>query len=151
MRLVCVSVCAVMLAASVTVVAQSAPRRDGRWEVTTVIQMPNMPPGMMVPSTQIQCITKADAADPQKWLAGPPQRQGGPGQQCKITDQKTVGNKITWAMACDGPMAMTGTGEMTYSTADTYAGNLVMNGARGGMPIAMNIKLNGKRLGDCEP
>jgi hypothetical protein len=52
-------------------------------------------------------------------------------------------------MACDGPMAMTGNGEITYA-ADSYVGNITMNGARGGMPMSMTIKLNGKRLGDCE-
>ena len=150
MKRVLASVCAVAVAASVTAGAQSEPRRDGRWEVTTEIQMPNMPPGMMPPSTRIQCVTKADAADPQKALPAPPQRQGGPGQTCKMTDQKIVGNKVSWAMACDGPMAMSGTGEMTYAT-DSYVGNITMNGARGGMPMSMTIKVNGKRLGDCEP
>lgn len=143
------AIVAVLVGVSVSLFAQAGPRRDGRWEVTTEIQMPNMPAGMMPPQTRIQCVTKADAADPQKALPEPPQRQGGPGQQCKMTDQKIVGNKVTWAMTCDGPMAMTGTGEMTYGV-DSYVGNLTMNGARGGMPMSMNIKMNGKRLGDCE-
>jgi hypothetical protein len=148
MRIACASLLALTIACSTVLLAQSGPRRDGRWEVTVEMQMPNMPPGMMPPTKQIQCITKEEAADPQKALPGAPQRAGGPPPDCKMTDQKQVGNKFTWAMACTGAMAMQGTGEMTYS-GDSYTGQMVMNGAMRGQPMGMTMKYSGKRLGDC--
>src|SRR5690349_2720699 len=48
-------------------------RRDGRWEVKMEMMMPNMPMAMP-PTTVTQCVTKEDAADPQKAMA--PQGRG---------------------------------------------------------------------------
>lgn len=49
--------------------------------------------------TTKQCITPADAGDPQKAL--PPQGRGNPGN-CKISDYKTEGKTVSWSMACEG-------------------------------------------------
>lgn len=150
------SIVALTVAGSVSLLAQTGPRRDGKWEITMEMQMPgmpnmanmpNMPAGMgMPPMKSTQCITKEEAADPQKALPGAPQRPGAPPQDCKVTNQKIVGNKVTWDMACTGANPMTGTGEVVYA-GDGYTGNMVMNMARGGAPMAM--KYTGKRLGDC--
>ena len=51
------------------------PRRDGEWEVKTEMSMPGMPMNMP-PMTSKQCITPAEAADPQKGdAAAGPRRQ----------------------------------------------------------------------------
>ena len=119
-----------------------APRQDGRWQVTMEMSMPNMPTGMP-PFTMEQCLTPDDVKNPQAVV---PQGGRGRGNQgnCTVTDYKQSGNKITWAMKCEGQTAMTGTGEMTY-TGDTYNG--VMNMTTSGQQMTM--KLAGKRLGDC--
>ena len=49
------------------------PRRDGKWEVKMQTEMPGMPM-QMPPVTLTQCITKEQAADPQKSMP-----QVGPG------------------------------------------------------------------------
>jgi hypothetical protein len=136
---------------SVAVFAQG-PRRDGRWEVTTQMEMAGMPAGRgMPPMTTTQCITKEQAEDPQKMVPQPPAR-GGQQNDCKVSDFKTVGSKITWTVKCTTPQPVDGTGEVTYGN-DTYEGQMNMNMtmARGGqsMPMQMTIKVNGKRLGDC--
>ncbi len=154
MKLAYAALIALVAAGSASLMAQStlapsAPRRDGNWEVMVEMQMPNMPQGMsMPPMKTTHCITKEDAADPTKALPSVPQRGGGPPSDCKVTDQKVDGNKITWAMTCTGAMPMTGTGEVVYA-GDSYTGNMVMNMARGGQPMAMTMKYTGKRLGDC--
>ncbi len=51
-------------------------------------------------------------------------------------------------MTCEGAQPMTGTGEFVYAT-DTYTGTMKMDMARGGQPMAVTMKYNGKRLGDC--
>ena len=129
-----------LLALSLSALAQ-VHRRDGKWEVTIEMEMPGMP--MKMPAmTSTQCVTPEEAADPQK--AAPPQGRGRGNQDCKISDYKTDGNKVSWSMKCEGPQAMSGTGEFVYA-ADAYTGTMKMDS--GGR--AMMMKYSGKRLGDC--
>ncbi len=124
----------------------SGPRRDGNWQITTQMEMPGLPQ-QMPPMITTQCITKEDAADPQKSLPQRPQRGATP-EQCKVSDYKVDGSKITWSLKCEGPNAMTGAGETIYK-GDTYTGTMIMNMSQNGQPMAMTMKLSGKRLGDC--
>jgi len=135
--------CALLAAAALAVVvhAQGA-RRDGQWEVTVEMNMPGMPVAMP-PRTITHCVTPADAADPQK--AVPPQGRGNP-NDCKVSDFKADGNKVSWSMKCEGPPPMTGTGEFVYQN-DAYTGTVIMNMQGGGG--AMTMKYSGKRHGDC--
>ena len=133
-------VCAVagVLALSVSLFAQGSVRRDGRWEVKMEMQMAGM---TMPPQTITQCVTKEEAADPQKGL--PQTGRGGNASDCKVSDYKVVGDKVTWSMACEKEK-MTGNGEFVYA-GDTYTGTMKMN-AQG---QEMTMKYSGKRLGDC--
>jgi uncharacterized protein DUF3617 len=135
------SVAVAVFALSIAAFAQG-PRRDGRWEVKIEREFAGAPM-QLPPTTTEQCITPEDAKDPNK---AAPQMQGrgrGP-QNCKVSDQKIEGNKVSWTMKCEGEMAMTGTGEFVYA-ADAYTGTLKMETGRG----AMTMKYTGKRLGDC--
>jgi len=120
-----------------------APRQDGLWEVKMEMEMPGMP-ARMPPMTTTQCITPEQAKDPQKAV---PQGRGGRGNQdCKVSDYKQAGNKVTWSMKCEGESPMTGKGEFVYD-GDTYTGAIKMEGGgRGGM----TMKYSGKRLGECK-
>lgn len=140
MRTVVVVAAGVVLGASLTLWAQGI-RRDGLWEVKMEMEMPGMPMAMP-PMTSQQCIKPADAHDPQKSM--PPQGRGAP-NNCKVSDYKETGNKVTWTMRCEGGQPMTGTGEFEYGH-DAYMGTIKMEMAgRGGM----SMKYTGKRLGDC--
>ena len=124
------------LALGVSIAAQAA-RRDGRWEVKMEMSMA----GMNLPAqTMTQCVTPQQANDPLKSL---PQGRGGrgPDANCKFSDYKVDGGKVTWTMTCP---QMTGTGEFLYS-ADVYTGTMKMN-MQG---QEMTMKYSGKRLGDC--
>lgn len=152
MKFVLAGASALVLALAAGAAAQGpGPRRDGNWEVTMEMQMPNMPnmPAgfSMPPMKTTQCITPADAADPNKSMPSRGER-GGRASDCKVSDYKAVGNKVTWNMVCTGPEPMTGTGEFIYAT-DSYTGTMIMNrtGAGG---MAMTMKYSGKRLGDCK-
>ena len=61
-----------VLAIGIVALAQG-PRRDGKWEVTTEMDMPGMPM-KMPPFTNIQCVTKEEANDP---LKAAPKGRGG--------------------------------------------------------------------------
>ena len=129
-----------LLALSLSAFAQTY-RRDGKWEVKMEMEMPGMPAGMP-PMTTTQCVTPEEAADPQK--AVPQGRGRGNPNDCKISDFKADGNKVSWKMKCEGAEAMSGTGEFVYA-ADAYTGMMKMD--MGGR--SMTMKYSGKRLGDC--
>jgi hypothetical protein len=142
---------AALLVLTAAVFAQTA-RRDGKWEVTTQVEMPGMPAGRGMPgmsNTVTQCITKEQADDPQKFAAQPPSR-GGQQSDCKVSDYKVVGNKVTYSMKCTTPQEMTATGEMVYGE-NKYDGVVKMTMSRGGQTMDMTMKMAGKRLGDCTP
>ena len=115
-------------------------RRDGNWEVKVEMQMPGMPM-TLPPQTLIQCITPEEAKDPQRLL--PPRGQGRGQSDCKVSDHKVDGNKVTWSMSCPSE-GMSGTGEFVYAD-DSYAGTMKMNA----MGQDMSMKYTAKRLGDC--
>jgi Protein of unknown function (DUF3617) len=131
---------AVGLAVCLSVPALAQIRRDGRWEVKVVTDGPGIPAGMP-PATTIQCITPVDATDPQKTM--PPGGRGAAGD-CKVSDYKTVGHKVSWSLTCEGARPMTGTAVFVYD-GDAFAGVMKMN--RGGQSMAM--KYTGKRIDDC--
>ena len=150
MKLFTAGAFALVVGVSVSLLAQG-PRRDGNWEVTVEMDMPGMPQGMTMPPMKMtQCVTPQEAADPQKSIPQRPAGRGGAANpnDCKISDYKTEGNKVSWAMACTGAQPMDGTGEFVYA-GDAYTGTMKMNIARGGQPMAMTMKYSGKRLGDC--
>jgi hypothetical protein len=136
---------AAIFAVSVAALAQD-PRRDGRWEMTTTMEMAGVPQ-KMAPMTVTQCITKEQASDPQKLLQPPPQR-GGQQSDCKMTDYKSSGNKITYSMKCTTPQEMTMQGEVTYGEG-TMSAVMKSTLARGGQTMEMTTRTTGKRLGDC--
>jgi hypothetical protein len=96
-------------------------------------------PVQMPPMKTTRCVTPKEANDPASL-----QSPGGGKNDCRVSDQKTSGNTMTWKVTCSSPDAMTGTGEMTFGT-DSCTGVMKMNMAQG----AMSMKLEGKRIGDC--
>lgn len=137
-----VSVIVLALFATAAVLAQSG-MRPGQWELSTEMQMPNMPAGFQIPATKVmQCITAAEAKDPAS-IARPSGRgRGGPSPDCKMTDLKTKGNTTTYTMTCSDKM--TGTGEMTFGD-DSFTQTMKMVMPQG----EMTTKITGKRIGDC--
>ena len=145
MRLAFTSGAVVILFVTLSATAEGpGPRRDGNWQVTMEMDMPGMPQ-KMPPMTLTQCLTKADADDPTKPA---PQGRGAAPSNCKVSDSKIEGNKVSWSMRCEGDNPMTGTGEMVYS-GDTYLGTMKMTTGRGGQAMTMTMKYSGKRLGGC--
>lgn len=111
--------------------------RPGMWEVTSKMEMPGMP--MAMPATTVKhCYTKEDVKDQKKVITRD--------KDCKVTDLKSSGNKVTWKMVCIGKNAGTFTGETLFS-GDSY--DSVMKMQSGGKGGSMTIKANGKRVGNC--
>ena len=106
------------------------------WEQSSQAEIPGMP--MNVPPITMQNCMKED------W-ASAPLAAGDPSQQCKNTDFKREGNKLTWAVACENP-PMTGVGELTFSGADSYTGAVQFKTA----DKSIRVNLTGKKIGSCD-
>ena len=124
-----------------TVLSVSAPAlaadmmKPGLWEVTTTVQMPGMP-FQPPPQTMRHCYTAQEVKEE------PVPKNN----DCKITDLKSSGNKVSWKLECKGEMAGKGEGEMVYQGDSAYEGKTKMQTQ--GMTITSRYK--GKRLGDCK-
>jgi hypothetical protein len=102
------------------------------WETTTQMSMEGMP--MKMPSQTVKvCAAK-------EWTQPP-----GGQRNCKTSNFKMTGNKVTWDMQCTGP-AMSGSGEILRDGADAYNGTIKFVADQGKMTIA----LTGRRVGDCD-
>lgn len=110
--------------------------REGLWEVTTTMEMPGMPVKMK-PTSMKQCYTKDDVKDQKNVVAGK-------NKDCVVTDMKTSGNKVAWAMKCTGQRAGTYSGETTYGK-DSYDSVMKMQS----QGRKMTMKTKGKRVGNC--
>lgn len=111
---------------------------EGKWEITSNVEMPGMPT-TMAPVTVTQCLTKQDPV--------PSKSAGG---DCRVMDMKQSGNTITWTMECDQQgNTMKSTGKMTYA-GDKFEGTIKtsMGPQAGNMEIT--TKMSGKRIGTCD-
>ena len=114
--------------------------QEGKWEITTQMQMPGMPTNMpQMKNTQIQCLTKKDFVP----------QSSQPGQECKITDKKIVGSTVTWTMVCKNRGGeMKGTGKATYK-GNTFEGTMKMlMPQQGNMEVTSQV--SGRRIGNCK-
>lgn len=116
--------------------APPAAAKGDQWEVVSQMSMEGMPM-QFPPQKTMVCSAKdwkqAPGADDEK-------------RKCKSSDFKMVPPKATWKVHCDGPPAMDGTGELTRDGADAFTGRITFT-AEG---AKMNVKLTGKRLGECD-
>jgi hypothetical protein len=108
-----------------------APRGE-LWEATSQMSMEGMP--MKMPSRTAKVCSPVDWKEP-------------PGGQrnCKNSNMKVDGNKVTWEVQCTGP-TMTGTGEILREGSDAYSGTIKLASDQGNM----TIKLTGKKIGGCD-
>ncbi len=137
---------AALLALSASLFAQGS-RRDGKWEVQVTMQTSGerkMFGASLAVQTLTQCVTKEEAADPSKAI--PRSDSDAYSTECKVSNYKVDGNKVTWSMTCEKDR-VTGTGEFVYA-GETYTGRMTIQSMNGvGQPVKRFY--TGKRLGDC--
>lgn len=108
------------------------------WEET--VEMSSQGGYAMPPQTRKACRS----ASPGEWSKPP---GGEKDQDCKVTEFKRSGSKMTWKVVCERER-ISGEGEMTY-TADSYAGKVTMRSAEQG---TFAMKIRGRKLGGpCDP
>ncbi len=117
--------------AALPAASDSTPAAGESWEVTSQMSMEGM--SFQMPAQTRRVCSKRDQA---------PEN---PDPNCRNTELSRTGNKVTWRVECTGPNAMSGRGEMVYSSADAYTGSIRFESAEG----VMTLNLSGKRLGTC--
>ena len=109
--------------------------REGQWELTSTMEMPGMP--MQIPPTKIKhCYSKEDVKDAKTAV--------NTDKDCKVTDLKQSGNKVTWKMKCTGEKSGEFSGDTVFKK-DSYVSNMKMSSEG----MTMKMQVNAKRLGDC--
>ncbi|HIJ80611.1 MAG TPA: DUF3617 family protein [Desulfuromonadales bacterium] len=109
--------------------------KDGQWEITTVMDMPNMPV-KIPPQVMKHCYSKDDVKDQKKVINRD--------KNCTVKDYSISGNRVTWKMECTGENAGTMSGETVFGS-DSYDSTMKMvtKGRN------MNMKVKAKRVGNC--
>lgn len=109
--------------------------KPGLWEISASIEMPGLPfqPPLQ---TMRHCYTAEDV----KSEPVPAD------ENCRVTDFKSSGNKITWKLECKGEMAGKGEGEIVFQGDSAYEGKATIQ-AQG---MSMTTKYKVKRLGECK-
>ncbi len=107
---------------------------EGTWEVTSQVKIQGM---TMPPMTFSQCITTSDLIP----------RGDAPGHEsCKMSDVKTVGNTVSWALTCSGEGGeMQSKGQITYS-GSSFEGEVTTKTTG----MVMVTQMTGKRTGPCQ-
>ena len=141
----------VLLCAAGTAHPAGVDMKDGEWEITSETSMSMG--GMSMPSMankSTYCLTREDLVP-----------KGEKEKDCKVVDQKVVGNTVSWRIVCkEGE----GEGEITYR-GTTYNGTFKLKTVEGGKAtrkrtsrkksaedeetMTMNMKMSGRYLGPC--
>lgn len=108
------------------------------YEVTTRMEMEGMP--MAMPAQTMRVCGPAEGGN-EKMVP----TQG----DCTMTDQKTIGNKFSFRMACAGKDAMNGEGEFEHF-ADGYRGRISATSGSGADKSQFKMNFEGKLIGACD-
>ncbi len=112
---------------------------DGKWEITSKMEMEGMPMAMP-PVKTTMCLTAKEAV-PQKAPKN---------QDCKMISNKIEGNTVTWVMQCkDKHGTVDSKGRITYK-GTSFDGKVVMNMTNEKGSRTMKQDMSGHRIGDCK-
>lgn len=139
MKKVVLCLAALALAFPLLAADAKSPIKPGKWELTMEMEIPGAPI-KMPPIKMSHCVTKEQAETPENAVP-----KGDKKSDCKVSDMKIVGNKVSYTVNCP-KQNVSMDAEMKY-TDDSFEGTMKMR--MEGQP-EMTQKYSGKRLGDCE-
>lgn len=116
------------------VASSSVNMQEGKWEITSTVDMPGMPAGMMQPQTVTTCLNKTNYVP-----------KGDDKSDCTMKDVNVSGNTVTWSMVCKDSTAQ---GRVTYA-GTTFDGFTEMVMKEGGKDQTMKMTMKGKHIGPC--
>ena len=114
----------------------------GEWEFNAVTTSPLFPGGQSMVFKR--CITKEDAANPERWMA----RQNKTGE-CQLTPGEKTRSSMKWEMFC--PKTNTrGSGIARLTGPGTVESELHTTSELQGYRVQTDTKTSGRRLGPCK-
>ena len=116
-------------------VAHGQESKGDLWETTSQMSMEGVP--FKMPASTVKVCSAKEWKEP----PGGSDRS----RNCKASNMKIDGNKVTWDVQCTGP-TMTGTGEILREGADGFTGTIKFKSAEG----SMTVNLKGRRVGGCD-
>jgi hypothetical protein len=129
---------AIALTGAAPAVAQKIDLTPGKYEVVANAEASD---AKMPPRKRTQCITAEQVKDASKTFLDPKLTK-----ECKVSDVKVTGNKMTFRTVCgQGSVQTAGTAEVTFAT-ESYT---VVMSAKTGDGHTMTIKQSAKRIGAC--
>jgi hypothetical protein len=132
---------------AVTLLAACAAARaqalePGEWEIRSMTTSPLSPNGQS--AVFRHCLTKADAEDPERWMAR--QSESGP---CTLTPAERTAERMEWDVAC--PLTrMHGRGSATITGPGSVESELRMTSEFQGYRFQMHTRATARRLGPCK-
>jgi len=109
--------------------------QEGLWEITTTVDMPGMPAGMMKPNIFTTCLNRKESVP-----------KGKNETDCTMKDLKTEGNTVTWTVVCKDA---TSKGRITYA-GTSYDGMTETTMKEDGKDTTIKTTMKGKYLGPCQ-
>ncbi|MCF6266903.1 MAG: DUF3617 domain-containing protein [Desulfuromusa sp.] len=123
---------------STTTSASNINMNDGLWEISTKMDMANLP-FAIPPMTYTSCLTKEDLI--------PVRSDQAEQNECKVTQQKIHADTISWTVVCDMDEGkITSSGTVTYK-GDSFHGEMTVAPEGGG---SMHQTMSGRRIGPCD-
>ena len=108
--------------------------QEGKWEITSTMEMKGMPAGMAKPHTMTTCLSQKDYV--------PKDTEQ---KDCTMKDLKVEGNTVNWEMLCKNS---SGKGTVTYA-GSTFDGVMETMMKEGGKEMNAKMTMKGKYLGPC--
>jgi hypothetical protein len=112
----------------------------GEWEFKTTATSPALPAPQV--STQTQCITKEDAADPTRFTGT------GAAEGCKVTPGTRSADAYSWTVSCPA-QGISGEGRVRFSPGSIDGETRVTADVQG-QKIEMASRTTGRLLGPCK-
>lgn len=109
--------------------------KEGKWEITSTVEMKGMPAGMMKPQTFTTCLKQTDYVP-----------KNADQKDCTMKDVNVSGSTVSWEAVCKDS---SGKGTITYA-GDTYDGTMEMTMKEGGKDMNMKMTMKGKHIGPCD-
>jgi len=113
----------------------AAQGKDDLWETSSKMDMPGMPMAMPAQVNRV-CLGKSRKDEdliPRQ-------------ENCRVTDSKRTGNRLTYRMECTGNEPSVIVGDLTLGN-NSYEGQMKMTLTK--TNDTMNMALSGRRVGDC--
>lgn len=119
--------------------AESQEMKPGKWEMTTITEMPMMGP---MTQTVTSCLTKEEL-QPQVMMQ---QEENG----CTIKNMKNSGATMSWDIVCSGQSREFSGSATATTSAESVKGEIKMKMIMGGQTMNINTQWKGKYLGPCD-